>query len=522
MSQVNATTVYVGSIQANTLVIGNTTSTQTISAGGGENRFLYSKTFSGAAWNQTGVTLTANATIAPDGTLTAYKLTEDTSYSRHNISYYNNPVSQSSFPSWPGTTPICFSMYFKAAEKRYAELMCEDISYTDGLGYNFDLLNNGAYYTTTSYGSAIGNYFGNTTYVGNGWYRVYVPFTVSNQQNLVFSYYLTDVSGIYQTYTGDGTSGMYIWGPQLEIGTSPSSYTPTLSITTYQNISVGNVVINSTSIAAGNSVINSSGLSTNSITINGTNYTSFPSAPLGNTSNYQVFTANGTWTKPANTTSGDLITIMMWGGGGGGSANTINNGGGGGGCTVVNLLASQCNATCNVVVGLGGAAGTTGANGGIGGNSIFYANTTFSITAYGGGGGFANSTTGSSGGSGGGTFSAGAIGNSTVVTGGSPLGGNSTSSNSTFGGGAGSNNTTAAGWSVYGGGGGGTGVNAGGSSIYGGGGGTGALAVTTSTFGGKGANTSQLAGIPGGGGTGVSTYSAGARGEVRVWITHVG
>jgi len=286
----------------------------------------------------------------------------------------------------------------------------------------------------------------------------------------------------------------------ITVGNESSNQSITAN-TTYLAIG-SNVVINTTAISVGNSLVNtvvtSAGMTTNSITINGTTYTAIPS--YANVLNYQVFTANGIWTKPAGTRPNDLITIMAWGGGGGG---VTGKGGGGGACLIVNKLASECNAVCNVVVGSGGAVGLAG------NNSIFWTNSTFSITAFAGGGGI---------GAGGGWFSAGGTNNG---IGGSPLGGvtGTGPADSTFGGG-GANNTVP-GVSVYGGGG-GSSISAGGSSIYGGAGGGNNGLLGSSIFGGAGGNSTVAATAPGGGGGANNTNGAGARGEVRIWLQHVG
>lgn len=245
------------------------------------------------------------------------------------------------------------------------------------------------------------------------------------------------------------------------------------------------------------------------------------------TVNTQLFTANGTWTKPSWATDGkELVIVHMWGGGGGsaggtGGGTSTGAGGGGGaymfGCFIANNLSS----TQAVVVGLGGlgAASATGVTvqAGSGKSSTFAG-----LIAYGGGGGTFNSTltpTLTAGG-GGGWFSAGS--NTSTASGGAPLGGTFASTNSTFGGGAGSNTSILGGYSVYGGGGGGVSSlsppisAAGGSSIFGGGGGFGG----TSVYGGSGGNRTDGI-IPGGGaGTGPSGY-AGARGEVRVYTYRI-
>jgi hypothetical protein len=69
--------------------------------------------------------------------------------------------------------------------------------------------------------------------VGNGWYRCSAT---GVSAGTFTSWILRIIKDATSTYTGDGTSGIYIWGAQLEQGSYPTSYIPTTASTVTRTV----------------------------------------------------------------------------------------------------------------------------------------------------------------------------------------------------------------------------------------------------------------------------------------------
>jgi hypothetical protein len=167
------------------------------------NLLTYSEDYGNVAWAKVRSSVTANATTAPDGTTTADKLVEDnTASNTHLVEQVAVTTSGASYT---------LSVYAKAGERTKFLLSI----YTNATtAISFDL-------TAVTASNASGT----ITPCANGWYRCSLTFTSGATGNGWYDVILQNASAAY-TYTGDGTSGIYIWGAQLEQGAFATSYIP--------------------------------------------------------------------------------------------------------------------------------------------------------------------------------------------------------------------------------------------------------------------------------------------------------
>ncbi len=92
--------------------------------------------------------------------------------------------------------------------------------------------------------------------------------------------------------------------------------------------------------------------------------------PGGGLKSVTVFTASGTWTKPAGVKK-IVVWVVAAGGGGGGGISGGGGGGGGAGGAAIKLMDVSAISSVSVTVGAGGAGGASGADGAAGGSSSF-------------------------------------------------------------------------------------------------------------------------------------------------------
>jgi hypothetical protein len=174
------------------------------------NLLLRSEDFS-TTWVRFNVNASSNAILAPDGTLTADKLTENDADNFHRI---RQGITS-------GVTGV-FSVFLKAAERTRVNLGTSDINLIAG----FDL----------SAGSVVSG-TGSIEPFGDGWYRCSISATFTTSGPFLL---LRNSSSEF--YTGDGTSGIYLWGAQLEAGAFPTSYIPTTTSTATRNASLADLI----------------------------------------------------------------------------------------------------------------------------------------------------------------------------------------------------------------------------------------------------------------------------------------
>jgi hypothetical protein len=178
------------------------------------NLILQSDNFASASWVQVAASISSNVETAPNGSVSAEKLITDSGSTQGRVTQ-----------SFTLTGSHIYSVFAKASEWGWISIL--PLSSTGGVWFN---LTNGTIGTQQS------GFVGSITSFGDGWYRCAVQFTGIGASGTTARIISTNANGVQST--GDGTSGIFIWGAQLEAGSFATSYIPTVASTVVRSADV--------------------------------------------------------------------------------------------------------------------------------------------------------------------------------------------------------------------------------------------------------------------------------------------
>ncbi len=193
------------------------------------NILSYSTETSNAYWQKYLCTISGTLAYAPDNTTSARLVIEDSGSVEPSLQRTSNTVDISS--------AYTLSVWFKAPTsnaRRYMNLRINDnSSNANAASLMFDSQTGTISGAATAYGT-ITAASGNVVPYPGSWYRVSLTFTIpaSGITQIACKFQMSGAGtrtgdGSASPYTGDGVSGMYVWGTQLEKGSGASSYIPT-------------------------------------------------------------------------------------------------------------------------------------------------------------------------------------------------------------------------------------------------------------------------------------------------------
>jgi len=154
-----------------------------------------------------------DAADAPDGTMTAEALIENTATGEH---YFAQAVS-----GLADDTTYTWSIFVKPKGARPWGCLTFRTKAAAIIRTYFNLTGAGAVGTQGHTGAGI-HRLGST-----GWYRIWVAHSMANGATTPQVYFGIAEKDADLSYTGDGASGAYLWGRQLEAVAVPSAHIPT-------------------------------------------------------------------------------------------------------------------------------------------------------------------------------------------------------------------------------------------------------------------------------------------------------
>jgi hypothetical protein len=172
------------------------------------NVITFSEQFTNAIWNNSSaVTRSISGFVSPQGVLNAYDIIPTTANANHTLRAPN-------LSGFTSGAVVSVSFFAKANGYKFISVVGGfGSSSTPAVSFNVEQG------TITSGTGTIEDY-------GNGWYRCSLPITLNATSLFCVATILdNNQSG---SFAGDGTSGISVYGFQIEVGSYSTSYIPTL------------------------------------------------------------------------------------------------------------------------------------------------------------------------------------------------------------------------------------------------------------------------------------------------------
>ena len=192
--------------------------------GTGGNLLVRSREYDNASWTKVASSIVANAARGPDGDTVADKIVESTANNIHSV--------RQDVTGMDSRLAHNISFRVKPAERTRLTMMLFDLAGGAG-NYLQAAFNLTTGEITNLNGGAATGATGTITELDDGWYRCSLA-GIPNPggaagTSLSAQLRLGNASGA-NTYVGDGTSGMYLGGSQLTVGTELKPYVTTTSL----------------------------------------------------------------------------------------------------------------------------------------------------------------------------------------------------------------------------------------------------------------------------------------------------